>query len=142
LWADLHRPDLSPAEADFTVIGIPYDGAASARRGAQFAPERIRYWSQHATPFSEDRTHLQGIRICDLGDIQITDQAGDFEAIRRKIEKLPGISIVLGGDHSITIPILQGQRDRFTGKRLGVLGWTRIPTCAMNSPARDSRMLA
>ena len=35
LWADLYRSDVSPEEADFTVIGIPYDEAASARRGAR-----------------------------------------------------------------------------------------------------------
>ena len=30
-WADLHRPDLSPAEADFSVIGVPDDEAACAK---------------------------------------------------------------------------------------------------------------
>jgi arginase family enzyme len=49
LWADLARPDISPAEADFSVIGIPFDGLASARKGAALAPDRIRFWSQHLT---------------------------------------------------------------------------------------------
>jgi agmatinase len=121
LWADLHHPDTSPTEADFTVIGIPYDDAASARRGARLAPERIRFWSQHTTPFSEDRTRLEGMRICDLGDMPVADQARDFEAIRRVVGRLPNIPIILGGDHSVTIPVLQGQRERFSEKRLGVL---------------------
>ncbi|MFH1184021.1 MAG: agmatinase [Chloroflexota bacterium] len=117
----MYRPHLTPAQADFTVIGIPYDGAASARKGAQHAPERIRYWSQHTTPFSEDRTRLEGMRICDMGDMTVSDQARDFEAIRRKVSALPNIPIILGGDHSVTIPVLQGQRKRFAGQRLGVL---------------------
>ena len=121
LWADLHRTGLAPADADFTVLGIPYDGAASARKGAQYAPERIRFWSRHATPFSEDRTRLEGMRICDAGDMIVTDQARDFEPIRRTVSTLPNIPIILGGDHSVTIPVLQGQRKRFAGKRLGVL---------------------
>ena len=58
LWADLNRDDIAPDEADFTIIGIPYDGAASARKGAGLAPERIRYWSRHMTAYSEDRTRL------------------------------------------------------------------------------------
>lgn len=121
LWADLNRPELTSEESDFTVIGVPYDEAASARKGAALAPERMRYWSRHLTPFSEDRTRLKDMRVCDLGDIGVTDQARDFDAIRERIAALPSIPIVLGGDHSISIPVLQGQRDRFADKRLGVL---------------------
>ena len=120
-WADLHRSDLSPAEADFTVIGVPYDGAACARKGAALGPERIRFWSAHLTPFSEDRIRLGDIRISDLGDIPITDQVRDFELVREKVATLPNVPIVLGGDHSISIPVFQAQCERYTGQRLGVL---------------------
>jgi len=121
LWADLHDPDLSPAEADFTVIGVPYDGAACARKGAALGPERIRFWSTHLTPFSEDRTRLGNIRICDLGDIPITDQVRDFDLVREKVATLPNVPIILGGDHSISIPVFQAQCERYKGQRLGVL---------------------
>ena len=122
LWGDLHRPDLSPEQTDFTVIGIPFDGLASARKGAALAPERIRFWSRHVTPFSEDRTRLAGMTICDAGDIPITRPARDFELVARQVANLPrGIPILLGGDHSVTIPIFQGQRQRFAGQRLGLL---------------------
>ncbi|MCJ7432492.1 MAG: agmatinase [Anaerolineales bacterium] len=121
LWADLYRPDLKPTDTDFTVIGIPFDGLACARKGAAQAPERIRFWSQHLTPYSEDRTRLGDIRICDLGDIEITHPESDFELVYQKVASLPNIPILLGGDHSVTIPIFQGQRQRFADKRLGVL---------------------
>lgn len=121
LWADLYRAEFVPSSSDFTILGIPYDGAASARTGTRLGPQRIRYWTQHTTPYSEDRTRLSGLRICDLGDIEIRDQARDFDAMRQKVASLPNVPIVLGGDHSVSIPILQGQRDRFAGKRLGVL---------------------
>ena len=121
LWADLHRPDLSPADADFSVIGVPYDGAASSRKGAALGPERIRYWSSHLTPYSEDRTRLADIRIADLGDISITHQESDFELVRQKVAALPNVPIILGGDHSISIPVLQAQRERYKSQRLGLL---------------------
>ena len=121
LWADLCPDDVSPAEADFTVIGIPYDGGASTRTGAQLGPERMRFWSHHLTPFSEDRTRLGEIRICDLGDMQVNEVAGDFDRIRQRVASLPNIPILLGGDHSVTIPIFQGQRQRYADKRLSVL---------------------
>jgi len=121
LWADLYQHQFRPHDTDFTIIGVPYDGEASARRGAALAPQRIRFWSQHLTPFSEDRTRLGGMRVCDLGDIEVRDQRADFERIRKEIAALPNFPIVLGGDHSIAIPVLQGQRERFKNKRLGVL---------------------
>ena len=121
LWADLAHSNLSPAETDFSFIGLPFDGLASARKGAAQAPERIRFWSQHLTPFSEDRTRLGNIKVCDLGDVQIKNPESDFDSIYKKVSMLPNIPILLGGDHSVTIPIFQGQRERFKNKRLGVL---------------------
>jgi agmatinase len=121
LWADLHRPELTPENSDFTVMGVPYDGAASARKGTAFGPERIRFWSTHLTPFSEDRTRLGNVRISDLGDIPIADQERDFETVCTRVASLPNVPIVLGGDHSISIPILQGQRERYKDQRLGIL---------------------
>jgi agmatinase len=73
------------------------------------------------TPFSEDRTRLQTVRIADLGDIEIDNPERDFEHVRQKIEDIPNTPIILGGDHSITIPIFQAQRKRYEGKRLGIL---------------------
>ena len=121
LWGDLHRPDFDPRQADFSVVGIPFDGLASARKGAALAPERLRYWSRHLTPFSEDRTRLKDMTICDLGDIPITNPAIDFNMVRQCVATLPNMPILLGGDHSVTIPIFQGQRERYKDKRLGVL---------------------
>jgi agmatinase len=121
LWADLYQSNFTPADSDFSVIGVPYDGAACARKGAALGPERIRFWSTHLTPFSEDRTRLADIRICDLGDVSIKDQARDFGSVREKVANLPNVPIVLGGDHSISIPVFQAQRERYTDQRLGVL---------------------
>lgn len=121
IWADLSKPDFTPADSDFSVIGVPYDGAAGARKGAALAPDRIRFWSTHLTPFSEDRTRLGDLRICDLGDISVDDQARDFALVREKVAGLPNVPVILGGDHSISIPVLQAQRERHKDQRLGVL---------------------
>ena len=121
LWGDLHVPAATPAQTNFTVLGIPFDGLASARTGAALAPQRIRFWSRHVTPFSENRTRLSDLTICDAGDIEITDPASDFPKIARFIAGLTNIPIVLGGDHSVTMPIFQGQRQRYAGQRLGLL---------------------
>ena len=121
LWADLHQAGFEPTDSDFTILGVPYDGAACARTGAALAPERLRFWSTHLTPFSEDRTRLGELRICDLGDIPIADQARDFDEVRKRVAALPNVPILLGGDHSISIPVFQAQRERYRNQRLGVL---------------------
>jgi agmatinase len=121
LWADLHRPGSTPAQTTFTVVGLPYDRSVSARQGAADAPVHMRRWSQHLTPVTEDRTRLAGLSVCDLGDIAIDDPVRDFALARDLIAGLPNIPILLGGDHSVTIPIFQAQRRRFAGKRVGVL---------------------
>lgn len=121
LWADLSQTEYTPEDSDFTVVGVPYDGAACARKGAALAPERLRFWSTHLTPFSEDRTRLRGIRICDRGDISIDDQVQDFDRVRETVMALANVPIILGGDHSISIPVLQAQRERYNNQRLGLL---------------------
>lgn len=120
-WADLACPGLGPTEADFTVIGVPYEGGVSARGGAAQGPARLRFWSQHLTPFAEDRTSLKSLRVCDLGDRSISDPFQDFPTLRSEIRALPNIPIVLGGDHSISIPVIQGQIERFSDRRLALL---------------------
>ena len=120
-WGDLHRPDLTPEQTDFSIIGIPFDGLASARKGAALAPERLRYWSKHLTPFSEDRTRLKDMTICDLGDIEIKNPETDFVTVRQRVATLPNMPIILGGDHSVSIPVLQAQRERYKDQRLGIL---------------------
>ena len=99
IWADLSKSDFTPTDSDFSVMGVPYDGAAGSRKGAALAPERIRFWSTHLTPYSEDRTRLGNLRICDLGDIPVDEQARDFELVREKVAELPNVPIILGGDH-------------------------------------------
>jgi len=121
LWADLARPGLAPAQADFTILGVPYEGGVSARGGTAQAPARLRFWSQHLTPFAEDRTPLGHLHLCDLGDHPITHPEQDFPVLRERIRQMGNIPIVLGGDHSISIPVIQAQLDRFSDRRLALL---------------------
>ena len=37
LWVDLHRPNLSSADDDFSVIGVSYNSTASSRKGGILA---------------------------------------------------------------------------------------------------------
>jgi agmatinase len=102
-------------------LGFRTRGAPQHAKGLRWLPERLRFWSTHLTPFSEDRTRLGDIRISDLGDIAIQDLERDFDRVCRTVAALPNVPIILGGDHSISIPVFKAQRKRYEAQRLGVL---------------------
>ncbi len=107
------------------VIGVPTDFGTSYRPGARFGPRAIREASlQYAyDPVEEglydielDKTILKGLLIEDRGDVPVEPAAPEknFTAIEAAAHDLfrEGIfTVFLGGDHSITYPILKGMDD-------------------------------
>lgn len=103
------------ANVDVAVTGIPFDQAVSNRPGARFGPEAVRKASaQHAWgavwPWRFDP--FDTLAVVDYGDC-LYDQ-GRLEDVPREIEKhISNIvsrgtsSLVIGGDHFVTYPILK-----------------------------------
>jgi len=91
------------------LIGINYDAKSSFMRGAAQAPGKIRevlhdgsssYLSENGCNIIED------IIWEDAGDIEVGDYPNLFPAIKKKLK--PGsIPVFLGGDHSISYPIVK-----------------------------------
>jgi agmatinase/guanidinopropionase len=106
-------------DADVAILGIPYDGATSHRSGARFGPRAIReasllLWGYNnvmkAAPF-------EALRIIDAGDADIVppDQLATQQAIEAEARRLgdSGAKVIaLGGDHSITLPLLRATASR------------------------------
>ena len=98
------------SEADIGIMGIAYDGAASFRKGAAQAPERIRSLTPHVAPYTESGVALAGLGVYDAGDVQ---RCGDWSSLVRQVsDMLRGMKslpflMTLGGDHSITIPVVK-----------------------------------
>lgn len=107
------------------LIGIPYDENASHLRGAAAAPAQIRQ-ALHCGSTNrccENGTDLGGHpRFRDLGDIE-PGSGGEFirsvdQAVSHLLDR-PIRMLSLGGDHSITVPIVRAYSRRF--KPLNVL---------------------
>ncbi len=110
--------NLDELQADVAVIGVPYDMGAQWKSGARMGPRGIR---ESSTLYSfsldgaydiENDTMYLGPRwkIFDCGDVDMVhgDLHQSFDnvevAIRKIVEK--GVfPVVLGGDHSVTIPV-------------------------------------
>ena len=63
LWGGLHRPGITRQEADILLWGIPFDGAASFRKGAAEAPRAIRNITFSICPTTEDLLRSEERRV-------------------------------------------------------------------------------
>ena len=105
---------------DIGIIGIPYDGGVTCRTGARHGPREVRNQSSimRAINVATGVRPYELCRIADLGDVRFTnilnlDKAYlDIEKHYRKIAQSRLIPLSVGGDHSITYPILKGLRAR------------------------------
>lgn len=103
-------------DAEFVILGIPFDRTASFRSGARFAPNAIREASYNfETYLFEHEVDLLDVNFHDAGNLEelgtvdeMVKHAGSFiEGVVSK-GKFP---IVLGGEHSVTIPAVRSFRD-------------------------------
>jgi agmatinase len=100
-------------EARVVLLGCPFDGTASFRPGARFGPSAIRRASWGIETYSPylDRD-LEGIKIHDLGDLELPhgEKPLALRLIRRTVQKIlreKKIPVLLGGDHLITLPVME-----------------------------------
>jgi agmatinase len=104
-----------------TLLGVGYDASASYLPGAAGAPPRIReaLYSSQANGFSESgREVLAHGVLGDDGDLTLPGNASaraSIEAAVRAIVARGDVPLSLGGDHSVTYPILRGFGDRARG---------------------------
>ena len=108
-------------EAAVVLTGFPTDSNSSYRRGAAKAPAFIRraMWSESANPFSESELNLKAPGVLDdVGDAALIGDAGDVSTIEAFVDELlrAGKRVLsLGGDHSITYPIVRAYSKRYSG---------------------------
>ena len=118
----------SPEGLDVGIIGIPMDHGTSWRSGTRFGPQQIRAQSAMVRPYNiqTGAAPFDSLQIADLGDVAINtfDLAASLSIIRDtyagflKHDIVPG---TLGGDHSITLPIL-----RAVAEKHGPLGLVHV----------------
>lgn len=109
------------AGVDVAVTGIPLDSATTNRPGARFGPRGIRAASigiSWERPWPWDFDPLEELAVVDYGDCEF--DAGRPETIVPRIEQHIGTildvgaaTLVLGGDHFVTYPVLKAYAQRF-----------------------------
>ncbi len=111
-------------EAEFVVLGVPFDRTTSFRPGARFGPDAIRQHSWNFESYDlETGIDLSEAKLHDLGN---TEEFGSAEAMVRGVrEELAPVyragkfPILLGGDHACAPPSVEAYPD--DAPSLGVL---------------------
>jgi agmatinase len=95
------------------LLGLPYDASSSYLRGAAAAPAEIRaaLQSPAGNPWSERHGPSIGESLlADMGDLALPEGPESREIIEREVRLVAASGqcpILLGGDHSVTYPILR-----------------------------------
>lgn len=112
-FARLPRID-EVADAEIKIVGVPFDSGVTYRPGARFGPSAIRQASRLLRPYNPAQKIdvFQTVQVADCGDISANpfniEEA--IEAVSNHASQLiAGNSrlITLGGDHTISLPLLR-----------------------------------
>lgn len=106
--------ELAPIGHDVVVVGAPYDGGTSYRPGARLAPRQIRHESclLHGVGIDRGPGVFDLIDVVDAGDLDLSpfDMQLAIDSATSSLTRLVAdnsAALVLGGDHSITLPAMR-----------------------------------
>lgn len=104
----------TPAGLDVGFVGVPMDIGTSWRSGTRFGPKQLRQESAMIRPYNiqTGAAPFDSLQCADLGDIAINtfSLSASLTIIQKAYEDIlnhPIIPMGLGGDHSMTLPILR-----------------------------------
>ena len=114
----LKAPPLdSVRDATLGIVGVPFDGGSSRTSGSRFGPRGVRESSFRVSGYNAelDVQPFERHRIADCGDILVSPFSilDTYKAIQAGADRLHDagiLPIAVGGDHSITLPLLRAAR--------------------------------
>lgn len=102
------------AGLDVAIVGIPMDIGTSWRSGTRFGPKSIRAESAMIRPYNmgSGAAPFDSLNCADIGDVAINtfdlkDSVARITEAYRAILKHKAKPVTLGGDHTLTLPILR-----------------------------------
>jgi len=100
-------------EADYVILGVPFDWTSTYRSGSRFAPLAIREASLNIETYSfRSKRDLDEAKIHDAGDLHISgdvlETLNRLELATREVLGAGKKPILLGGEHTITFGAIKG----------------------------------
>jgi guanidinobutyrase / D-arginase len=109
------------SHCDVAILGIPFDSGTSFRPGARFGPMAIRQASRHLRtqyhPAYDIEPFLE-LQVADAGDVtcnpfNIVEAVGQIQGAATQLLNNVSAIISLGGDHTISLPLLRAMNHHF-----------------------------
>ena len=120
--------DLDTRDAQVAFLGVPFDQGTLGRPGARFGPDAVRDAPRtysYMDPYGAQRTAegyfdidagdelLRGVTMADCGNVTVvpSDVMRNFDKLTQAVTKIVergAFPVVVGGDHSITFPVVRG----------------------------------
>ena len=108
-------PTLEQAgRADVAILGAPFDGGTTFRAGARFGPGAIREASLLPRPYNDalDLSPFVERQVVDAGDagpnpVSISEAHNAIETEAASLHRAGARVLGLGGDHSVSLPLLR-----------------------------------
>ncbi|MEM6305678.1 MAG: agmatinase [Pseudomonadota bacterium] len=104
---------------DVAVLGVPLDLGTSWRSGTRFGPKEVRSQSAMIRPYNmaTGAAPFEGLQVADVGDLAIntfslSDSLRIIAESYAAILNYDAMPLAIGGDHSITLPILRAMAAR------------------------------
>ena len=112
--------DSSYSDAAFVIFGAPFDGTSTFRKGSRLAPDAIREVSYNYETYNAFfDIDLTDVPFHDAGNIDIHEDwtvnqvllaVGDMASRILTDGKIP---VMLGGEHSLTLPCIKESKTRY-----------------------------
>jgi guanidinopropionase len=105
-------------DVDVALIGVPMDLGVTNRAGARLGPRAVR-GVERIGPYEHvlKIAPMGALKVADVGDVPMASRfsleqcMADIEAFFRRLRVASVIALAVGGDHSITYPILRALGD-------------------------------
>lgn len=105
---------------DIVITGVPFDQSVTHRPGARFGPRALREASTLMAgdpPYGWGFSPLEDFAVVDAGDMafdyaKVAEVPGLIHAHAARIIGAAGACLTLGGDHSITLPLLRAHAEK------------------------------
>jgi agmatinase len=111
-----------PEELDIAIIGVPFDGGTTYRPGPRFGPRNVRVQSAIIRPWNPvlKVNPFAKYRVADFGDLPVNPLSIEdtFSRIEKGLARVlegDARTVCVGGDHSISLPILRAVAKKHGG---------------------------
>jgi len=108
-----------PAGLDVAIVGVPFDAGTSYRPGARLGPREIRAQSSLIRPYSyfQKVAPFDRLNVADSGDVDAPPVSIEkcYDVVEARIGRIAESGarpLVVGGDHSISLPVLRALAKR------------------------------